>query len=436
MLTLAYSGGKLATATDVYGRQISYVFSPVSGTMPSMLQSVSQIVASGASNPPAHWTYGYDVNKGQQLSTITVPSPTGSGNSTATINYDSIGRVSSLVDANGNQRIYTYNSGTTVVQVKDSANNVALSWTQKFNTSRLNTGITDAANHSTTIAYNSTTSPLKPSSVTDRNGHVTTYTYDSFGNVLTITTPRFTTTYTWSYTNFPLGRLVSIQEGSKPATTFTYYEPSGLINTVTRPEPNNGVGTTTTTYTYDNLGNILTVVAPGNNASTSIATTLNYTTDGGYSQLARIRQPLTITDNLNHVTHFRYDSQGRTTSITDAIGNQTTFTYNLAGQLLTTTYPATGQTGSGNDQATKAYLYLGGPLTSTTFYNESGTQVRQITHAYGAEGESLSVSGSTEAVTNTYDALYRIKTLKDGNNNTTTYTYNNVGFLSSITMPG
>jgi RHS repeat-associated protein len=436
LLTLAYSGGKLTTATDVYGRQISYVFSTGSGTVPSMLQSVSQIVASGTSNPPTHWTYTYDLNKGQQLSTISVPSPTGNGNSTATINYDSIGRVSSLVDANGNQRVYTYNSGTTLVQVKDSANNVVLSWTQKFSTSRLDTGITDATNHSTTMAYGDANNPLKPTSMTDRNGHVTTYTYDSFGNVVTVTTPRVTTTYTWSYTNFPLGRLTSIQEGPKPATTFTYYEPSGLLNTVTRPKPNNATGTTTTAYTYDGLGNILTIVEPGNNAVTSITTTINYTTDGGYSQPAKVGQPLTITDNLSHVIHLRYDTQGRVTSVTDALDNQTDFSYNLAGQLLTTTNPATGQTGSGNSYNTNAYLYVGGPLTSTTFYDEDNTQVRQVNRTYGLDGERLTVSGSTEPVTYTYDALYRLKTLKDGNNNTTTYAYNNVGLLSSITMPG
>ncbi len=437
LLTLAYSGGKLATATDVYGRQITYTFSTVSGSVPSMLQSVSQIVTSGTSNPPAHWTYTYDLNKGQQLSTITVPSPTGTGNSTATINYDSIGRVSSLVDANGNQRVYTYNSGTTLVQVKDSSNNVALSWTQKFNTAGLNTGVTDAATHSSTIAYGDTHNPLKPTSITDRNSHVTTYTYDSFGNVLTITNPRsVTTTYTWDYTNFSLGRLTSIQEGTKPATTLTYYEPSGLLNTVTKPKPNNASGTTTITYTYDSLGNVLTVVGPGNNASTTITTTMNYTTDGGYSQSAKMGQPLTITDNLSHVTHLRYDSQGRTTSITDASGNETDFSFNLAGQLLTTTSPATGQTGSGNRLSTNAYLYVGGPLTTTTFYDESNTQVRQISRTYGLEGETLTVAGSTEPATYQYDALYRSKTLKDGNNNTTTYTYNNIGLLSSITMPG
>lgn len=438
LLTLTYnSSGRLATATDIYAREITYTFSADSSTAPSGLQTVSQVVTSGTSNPPVRWTYAYNANSGFQLNTGTVPSPTGSGNSTATINYDTIGRVASLVDANGNQRIYTYNTGTTQIQVKDASNNTALSWTQKFNTSNLDTGITDAANHSTTIAYTDSSNPLKPTSKTDRNGHVTTYTYDSFGNVLTVTTPRSVTrTYTWSYTNFALGRLTSIQEGTKPATTITYYEPSGLVNTITQPAPNNGTGTTTTTYTYDSMGNVLTVVAPGNDATSTITTTFNYTTDGSYSQAAKVGQPLTITDNLNHVTHLRYDSQGRSTSVADAIGNETVFNYNLLGQLLTTSFPATGQTGTGNSHTTNAYLYVGGPLTTTTFYDESNTQVRQVTHTYGPEGESLSISGSTEPVTNTYDALYRLKTLKDGNNNTTTYGYNNIGLLSSVTMPG
>lgn len=437
LLTLSYaSTGKLATATDCYNRQVSYAFGAGSATTAETLQSVSQIVTSGTSNPSTRWTYTYTADKGQQLNTITVPSPTGTGTSTATINYSSIGKVNSLVDANGNQRIYTYNSNDTQIQVKDAANNLALSWTQKFNSSGLGTGITDSATHSSTVAYADSNNPLRPTSVTDRNGQVTTYTYDSFGNVLTVTTPRFTTTYTWNYTNFPLGRLTSIQEGSKPPTTFTYYEPSGLIDTVTRPKPNNASGSTTTTYTYDSLGNLLTVVSPGNNATTAITITLNYTTDGGYSQSAKIAQPLTITDNLSHVIHLRYDTQGKATSVTDALGNETDFSYNLAGQLLTTTNPATGQTGSGNSYNTNAYLYAGGPLTSTTFYDENNTQVRQVNRTYGLEGESLTVSGSTEPVTYTYDALYRLKTLKDANNNTTTYAYNTLGWLASITMPG
>lgn len=437
LLTLAYdSFGRVTTATDAYNRQVVYTFDPGSATTPAVLQKVSQVVTAGTSNPSALFTYTYTLDKGQQLNTITVPSPTGTGNSTATINYSSAGKVTSIVDANGNQRVYTYNSGTTLVQVKDAANNVAFSWTQKFNSNNLGTGITDAATHSSTIAYADSANPLKPTSVTDRNGHTISYTYDAFGNILTVATPRTLTTFTWSYANFALGRLMGIQEGSKPATTFTYYEPSGLINTITRPEPNNGAGTVTTTYTYDSLGNVLTVTTPGNNAASSITTTLNYTTDGVYSQSAKIGQPLTVTDNLGHVTHLRYDSQGQTTFVADALGNETTFSYNLVGQPLTTTLPATGQTGPGNSHSTNTYLYAGGPLTIMTSYDESNTQVRQATYSYGPEGEALTVGGGTEPVTKTYDALYRLKTLKDGNNNATTYAYNNLGLVERITMPG
>jgi YD repeat-containing protein len=103
-----------------------------------------------------------------------------------------------------------------------------------------------------------------------------------------------------------------------------------LIQTVTRPAPSgSGTTTTTTTYTYDSLGNVLTVVGAGNNAASQITTTFNYTTDGGYSQSAKVDQPLTITDNLGHTTHMRYDSEGRVISIIDPVGNETNATYNM-----------------------------------------------------------------------------------------------------------
>jgi len=165
LLTLAYaSNGKLSTETDAYSRQVSYTFNAGSSTIPDVLQNVSQLVTSGTSSPPSRFTYTYTSDKGQQLNTITVPSPTGTGNSTATINYDSVGKVTSLVDANGNQRIYTYNSGTTTVQVKDASNNTAITWTQKFDSNNLDTGITDASSHSSTVAYTDSANPLKPTS--------------------------------------------------------------------------------------------------------------------------------------------------------------------------------------------------------------------------------------------------------------------------------
>lgn len=438
LLTLAYdSKGKLATATDAYNRQVVYTFSTPSGTDQGMLQTVSQVVAAGTANPPIHWAYAYTPDKGQQLYSTTVPSPTGSGTSTATINYNANGKVASLVDANGNQRGYTYNASATQVQVKDPAGSVVMSWTQKYSAARRNTGVTDANNQSTTIEYNDAQNPTKPTRLVDKNGKVTVYTYDSFGNVLTVTTPRgMTTTYTYDYATFALGRLQSVQEGTKPATTFTYYEPSGLVQSLTAPAPGGGPGAVTTSLTYDSLGNVLSVTEPGNNVTSAITTTYNYTTDGTYTQAAKRGQPLTVTDNLGHTTHLRYDAHGRVTSATDALGFETGASYNLVGQLEAITLPATAQTGTGRGRTVNAYLYVGGPVTTSTIYDESNVQVRQVTRGYGLEGELLSVTGSTEPVSYTYDALYRLKTLKDGNNNTTTYSYNSVGLVAQVQMPG
>ena len=58
LLTLAYgSDGKLSTATDTYGRQVTYTFSTATSTSQSFLQNVSQVVTSGTANPPARWTF-------------------------------------------------------------------------------------------------------------------------------------------------------------------------------------------------------------------------------------------------------------------------------------------------------------------------------------------------------------------------------------------
>jgi YD repeat-containing protein len=231
-------------------------------------------------------------------------------------------------------------------------------YTANFNISDTNpyrvnisTGTTDAAGYSTILSYTDNDSPDKPTVVIDKGGRQTTYSYDAHGNLESATDPRLTTTtYTYMYpgdpgstTSFPFGRLVSVQEGTKSPTSFVYYEPSGLVHTITSPQPGTigGTATVTTAFTYDSLGNVLTVTAPGNNAASSITTTYNYTQDGTYTQSAKLGQPLTVTDNLGHATHFRYDARGNVIHVEDALGNATDSVYNIADQLMTTISPST-----------------------------------------------------------------------------------------------
>jgi RHS repeat-associated protein len=562
LLTLHYNSRfNLTAVSDRFGRSVYYRvrrfenvnYSPGDSPYSDELTQVSEIVRMGSTIRPIRFTYGYipnpnnddDSYRQPELHTITVPSPAGKGTATATINYNGV-FVSSLMDSNGNTRTYTViDANDTQVTVTDAHHHVVTSYTVGFDGQMRTTYQTDGTNNTQIYqaAYHSD-NVYQPYQVTDGNSHTTTYTYYPDGQIETVTSPRgVTTTYTRDYSVFPLGELKQIQEGSKSPTTVAYYEPSGLVQSVTMPTPgtSGATGGVTTSFTYDALGNPLTIARPGNDTTATITTTLNYTTDGSYSQPAAVGQPLTITDNLGHTTHFRYDAQGNRTAVIDAIGNRTDFTYNIANQSTRTLAPAVGDitnqigvtrsqltyvaasktyngtltltnTGSsglqgyllaaftnlapgvtlanssgtyvnsptllssqvslasgasttlnvsfnapsanavfygvqtyltdatGNPLAQRSvtqnlYLYPGGPLQAVQTYDEAGALFRQVNYGYGKEGELLSRTGSTEPVTYTYDAAYRLSTLADGNGNATKYTYNPAGWLASVTYP-
>ncbi|HVT12152.1 MAG TPA: RHS repeat-associated core domain-containing protein [Fimbriimonadaceae bacterium] len=83
-----------------------------------------------------------------------------------------------------------------------------------------------------------------------------------------------------------------------------------------------------------------------------------------------------------------------------------------------------------------SYLYVGGPTSQVDWKDESNSTVRTVSFTYGAEGELLSRSGAGEAVSLTYDPLYRTHTLSDGASNATTYTYDTSGRLTQVDYPG
>ena len=164
-------------------------------------------------------------------------------------------------------------------------------------------------------------------------------------------------------------------------------------------------------------------------------------------------QPLSVTVHslvsgtagpTQEVTHYRYDPRGTLHSAADArgyqLGYQSTTTYNIVDQPLTSTAPIAG-TGSTPTTATSTYAYPGGPATTVTLTDEAGATLRSTTTTYGNEGEVLQVSGSTEPVAYTYDALYRVTSVKDGkgiaSGKATNYYYcTQRNLLSAVTLPG
>jgi RHS repeat-associated protein len=160
-----------------------------------------------------------------------------------------------------------------------------------------------------------------------------------------------------------------------------------------------------------------------------------------------------VTDNLGKVIHLRYDAQGNTLAVKDALGNETDYTYDIRNAPLQTILPATGQTGSGRGGSQVGYLFSEpssfataqwpavtlqyGPATTQTSYDEGNVgAIRQVNSTYGLEGELKTVTGSTERVGYGYDAMYRLSTLTDAASHVTSYFYNPVGYLYQIVYPG
>ncbi len=445
LLTLDYTNGYLVDIFDCHGREVTYHFDvPGGGLQGKELMTVSQIFPLGQQNGPNRYSYQYQQDPSAQaeiplLASFSEPSPTGTGISTISFTYLLNGKVATQTDPNGNVSSYTYNTGNTLVERRNAQNVLKEQHICYYNQLGLSTGTWYPDGYRTYQYYSDTNNPYLPTSFVDKDGKQTSYTYDAYGNTTSVTNPRsVTTTYTYGYTTpYTLGLCTQIQEGSKTPTTITYYGP--LPHTITYPKPGTTDGSTVTTQIdYDFYGNVTDRIEPGNNAATTITTFYNYTTDGAYTQMEARGQPLTLTDNLGHVTHYRYDARGNCVSVTDAIGNQTLMTYNLADQRLSTILPATGQSGSGNGHVDDLYQYPGGLLAQERTYDEGNNQnpIRTTSYTYGNFGELLQRSGSDETVSYQYDACYHTTSLSDGNNHATTYTYDLTGHLTQVQYPG
>jgi len=315
---------------------------------------------------------------------------------TEAFSYDSNGYLASKTDWNGNQTAFvndTLGDPTTISEA-----------------------VGTSAARTTTIVYDSTWVHL-PDSITTP-GLTTSFTYDSSGEQLTKTLTDTTTT-------------IAPYSTKSQTRTWTNTWSNSLLDSAETPNGN------TTKYGYDSSG-----------ALTSTTDALNHVTHitahtgGGL--------PETILDPNNVTSTLAYDARQRLTSstVSGTSGTyETTWTYDAAGNLITTTLPDNSYLTNTCDAAhrlikvtdalgnyTSYTLDALGDRTQTSVYKNGGTLTWQDSGAFDALGRELvDTAGAGQTTTRTFDPNGNVLTVEDALNHTTTNTYDGLNRLSSST---
>ena len=306
-----------------------------------------------------------------------------------TFERDAQGRITSVIDPEGNEIGYEYDANGDLVAVTDRENN-----TTRFDyheerehyleeiidplgrsgirseydeLGRLSK-ILDVNGEAVELVYDPDNSTQ---TVLDVFGNPTTYVYDQRGNILTevdalggITERTFdennnlltqtdshgnTTEYVYDRSN----NLVSITD---PLGNTAYYTYNRFGQVISRTDP---LGHTIT-YAYDDERNLLSTTNPQGQS-------VNETTD-------EFGNTTSIIDAEGNVTQFEYDGRGNVARKIDALGNETTYTYDSNGNQLTETVKVT--TPEGLQELTTSWTYdtEGQVLTKT---DPAGNVIRQ-----------------------------------------------------------
>ncbi|WP_162606077.1 DNRLRE domain-containing protein, partial [Jiangella aurantiaca] len=351
-----------------------------------------------------------DGSAGAQVSTTV----TDAKSNATTYLTDGFGRPLTATNAKDETTALTWDDDHNVVQLVED-NGARSSWTYDPNTG-YPTSITDAEANAngtpaTTLSYR-----------TDLNGHVADLTgkvspegrawsfgYDAVGNLTSVTDPAGTATatagdYTTTYAYDGFGQLLDATDANGNLTQYRDYGPTGfpgrIVDALTRA----------TEFTYDDRGNVLTVTDANDNTSTQ-----------GYDVFGRPGEsqvPKDADAGVYIVTPAPvYDANDNVVEATAPNGAVTTYTYDPADRMLTTTLPADE---AGDPARVSSYEYdLVGNLLAATEPNGTLTpsDPDDFVARYG------------------YDPIYQLTSVTNADGHQISYRYDAVGNLVTVVDP-
>lgn len=410
-------------------------YGTTSAATTNYLYDPNTLQATQITDPNGNTTYlTYDANG----NLLTKTDPLGR---TTSYTYNPLNETATSTDPNGVKTTNTYDGTGNLTKVSNLCSTCANPITQTTSYTVCET---------TTCSANGTTYLLGDTeSMTDPLIKTTKYAYDTYGDLISITDPKgdiSTVTYNadgWKLTSVsPRGNVTGCNCASNYTTTYSYLQKAtntidwfGDVQSVTDPlghktsdtydADRNEVTSTdplghTTTYVYDLANEKTQVKRPGGTVLKS-----DYNLDG------------TVLDQKNGalkpIETYVYDSLARVTSVTDADGHTTSYTYDPAGNRLSVQQPG-GSCAATTPTGCTTYTYdAANEVTSITYSDGTTPNVTNIT--YDKDGHRTGMSDGTGTWSWTYDALNRLSTITEGTEGTVSYGYNLRGNVTSITYP-
>jgi RHS repeat-associated protein len=351
---------------------------------------------------------------------------------TYSFSYDDTDSQTTVTNPYGKTAIYHYNNNVagmiqlTEIEGQSSSHTAAANTSFGYDSNGYVNQVTDGEGRVTQIVNDARGIPT---SITRGYGTssavTTTYTLDSTFHVPDeIVEPNLTTDFTWNSS----GQLTQVTQTDTTSQT-TPYSTNGQ--------------TRTWAYTYTSTGGLLASVdGPLSGSGDTVSYTYN---SSGFLQ--------TVTDQVGNVTTFTaWNGRGQPTSMTDPNGVVTNLTYDTRGRLLTVTADASGIA------AVTTIVYDGaGDITQITRPNGAYLQytwdtARRLTAVQDNLGNSIQytrdVGGNVTAraiedpsstlelsQTEAYDELGRLLTFVGSASQTWTHAYDKTNNRVSVTDP-
>lgn len=374
------SNGLINKITDPLGNQTTFTYSVDNRHIATITYVTNNSMGTGPT-----WQFTYNSNE----TTVTDPNL-----HQTQYNYDSSGRVTSVIDANGHSQAATYTPNDDAQTLTDGLTQVTtLSYDTNNNLTALQAPASATGQNPAkySLTYSAPGQTYLPSAVSDPLSNCRAFTYDTAGNLSNVydgqTSPcsgltggaHYTNAYQGDGTTTCGGKTGELCSSTDPkGNVVSYaYDSSGNLTSITPPSPlgattitpdalsrpqkvNDGKGQLTT-YTFDPLDRITQILFAGTTTCNTASTCITYT----------------------------WDADGNLTKRVDNTGT-TNFYYDALNRLTTESLPGSGSACPGSSPSGLTFTYDGADNLST-YCDAGGT----VTYGYDPANNLISLAEPT-----------------------------------------